>query len=196
MGPRSNAGAYHTCALVAAGAVKCWGGNSSGQLGDGTNTVSTTAVDVTGVVGATAIDAGVFHTCALVAGGTVKCWGDNFNGQLGDGTNTNSAIPVDVTGVAGATAVTAGALSHLRSDGRRDRQVLGRQRHRPAGRRRPTPPRSLPVDVTRVGDATAVAAGDWNTCALMAGGTVGCWGMNTDGQLGNGTQRRLEPRST
>jgi alpha-tubulin suppressor-like RCC1 family protein len=40
------AGFNQSCAVVAGGAVKCWGNNSYGQLGDGTNTDSPVAVDV------------------------------------------------------------------------------------------------------------------------------------------------------
>ncbi len=90
------AGGYHACGITSSGAAYCWGGNSSGQLGNGTNTDNATPQPVSGTFAFTAIGAGFAHTCGLVAGGATYCWGDNSSGQVGDGTFNQRPSPTAV----------------------------------------------------------------------------------------------------
>lgn len=89
-------GSKHTCA-VRSGAVYCWGGGASGQLGMGDNADRAWAtVESSGLTsGVTALSAGGSSTCA-VHSGIAKCWGVNTRMQLGDGTTTSRNAPVSV----------------------------------------------------------------------------------------------------
>jgi len=191
------AGAYHTCALISDGTVTCWGNNSAGQLGTGSNTASNVPVAVTG--GAltnktvTQITAGAYHTCALISDGTVTCWGNNSAGQLGTGGTTDSNVPVAVTGGVLAnktvTQITAGD-SHtcaLISDG--TVTCWGDNGYGQLGDGGTTDS-NVPVAVTggvlAGKTVTHITAGSDHMCALISDGTVTCWGDNWVGQLGNG----------
>ena len=186
-----DAGSHHSCALMVAGGVKCWGYNLNGQLGDGSREVlSRIPVDVSGLAGGVvAISAGGGHTLAMMTDGSVKAWGCNCLGQVGDGSTVDRDLPVDVKGLtSSASAITAGdghscaltveggVLCWGDSGGKLGNATINANFS-------VTP---VTVDGLATG-AIAVAAGGIGTCALTSAGGVLCWGDNTYGGIGNGT---------
>ena len=51
-------------------------------------------------------------------------------------------------------------------------------------------PALAPQDVVGINDAIDVTSGVTHSCAIRKGGSVMCWGVNTFGQLGDGTMQR------
>ena len=152
-----NTAGTHTCAVSSAGAVKCWGYNGSGQLGQGNSTnvsddgsptiASLTAVSiwspgVTSTIAAT----GYLYTCALSSGGAVKCWGLHSYRRLGWSSPTQVGDDGDPT-ILSITAINFGWSS---------------------------------------GVTTAITVGNEFACALSSANAIKCWGRNNYGQLGQG----------
>lgn len=182
-------GATHSCANFS-GEGYCWGEDSFGQLGDGGNTLSYSALQVSGfTANVTALSAGFAHTCGLQNSGAF-CWGDNSVGELGDSTNNDSNTPVAVTGLAaGVMKVASGTGTSCAVLASGAAMCWGINTSGQLGDGTAVPFSNAPVmaiaaNATDI--ASAVADNPGHTCALVSGG-VKCWGLNTYGQLGDGT---------
>ncbi|HVW28652.1 MAG TPA: protease pro-enzyme activation domain-containing protein [Polyangiaceae bacterium] len=164
-------GYNHMCALLATGAVRCWGyngygqagpvnvGDQNGNIGDSSGEMEAMATEGDFSLGTGAspvgVDASTYKSCALLADGRIKCWGYNIYGQLGLGTGTyNNYLGYNTADMGNNLATTK----------------LGGNR-----------------------SALAVASGDNFNCAILENGPVKCWGKNDAGQLGVGD---TNPRGT
>jgi alpha-tubulin suppressor-like RCC1 family protein len=133
------------------------------------------------------VAAGGGHTCAVRRSGKVLCWGENGPGTLGNGTNTDSTTPTPVIGLSDAIAIASGngfSCAIRRLGGTVDCWGLN---HAGALGNGTTTNSNVPVPVSGVTNAMAIAAGDEHACALISGGAIQCWGQNGDGELGNGS---------
>ena len=181
----------HTCAIRDDGALVCWGFNNAGQVGNGTFTTPITSPAlVTNLPNAVvSVSAGSNHTCGVTINNAVVCWGSNSQFQLGNSA-ANSATPVGVSGLNNVVAVAAGGAhscaillsGSVMCWGSNSAGQLG------AGVDPSVMARSAaPVLVSHLANVRAISAGTSHTCALVANGTVKCWGSNDNGQLGNGS---------
>jgi alpha-tubulin suppressor-like RCC1 family protein len=186
------AGYGHLCALLSTGHIECWGVGSYGDLGNGAKEGSSVPVAVSEIANATAVSVSDSGTCALLSTGHIDCWGYGLNGELGNGTFGESTTPVEVSGVTNATAISAGDQDVCARLTTGSIECWGRNNYGQLGDGTDTGPEKClgqgcsdkPVAVSEVTNATAVSSSYLDTCALLSGGDVDCWGANEAGHLG------------
>jgi alpha-tubulin suppressor-like RCC1 family protein len=141
------------------------------------------------------ISAGRDNTCTVLSSGSIQCWGLNVCGQLGNGTTANSVLPVAVSGITNAVAVAAGENHNCAVLSSGSIQCWGVNGCGQLGNDTgggdcnvtcTAMDSSVPVSVSGITNAIAVAGGSSHTCAVLSTGSVQCWGHNGCGQLGNG----------
>jgi len=155
-------GAFHTCALLTSGAVRCWGLAVDGQLGLGnTNNIGDNelpssvlpvafAALANGAFTPAQVLAGERHTCVRSSSNVIRCWGAAANGELGYGTTTSNI---------GDNELVSGILTAVQGLGTPISLALGSSAH--------------------------------HTCAILATGAIRCWGLGTSGQLGYGNTNNI-----
>ncbi|MFO0644242.1 MAG: Ig-like domain-containing protein [Polyangiaceae bacterium] len=185
-----------TCAIMDTGAVKCWGLNSRGQIGNNGTLDRQVPTDVTGLTsGITALALGDEHVCALDSGGGVQCWGRNDRGQVGNNGTLDRRVPTAVVGLSsGVAAIYAHHQQTCALMATGGVKCWGRNDHGQVGNNG-TLDRIVPTDVVGLDSGVAsLALGDGHVCALDTAGGVQCWGQNDHGQVGNNsTLDRIVP---
>ncbi|MBN8459840.1 MAG: cadherin-like beta sandwich domain-containing protein [Verrucomicrobia bacterium] len=195
------AGREHSIALCEDGTLAAWGGNSSGQLGNGALAPNSLPVAVkrTGVLSGktvVALSAGRWHSLALCSDGTVAAWGLNSSGQLGIGTTTGNLVPVQVMfgGSLASKRVAEVGCGEVFSVARfTDGSVAtwGGSGYYQLGDGTTTP-RLVPTQIPQTGvfagkSVTRISVGNEHSLALCSDGTLIGWGRSESGRLGNGS---------
>lgn len=177
-------GGLHFCGLASGGSLYCWGRNDEGQLGNGLRGGTVKLPDATRVGTETdqwhSIAAHENYTCALKTNPdnplqrTLWCWGENtkFSPPL------NTLLPTEIDGDDWDTL----ALGRWHRCGIKSDQTLQCSGDDSYDK--------LKVPAIPTGTQwTAITAGSYHTCAVRGdNGQLLCWGLNDEGQLGNGTR--------
>ena len=204
-------GSEHTCALSLDGKVKCWGDNSSGQLGVGSNVRHGELPDTMGKnlpvvnlgsnVVAKDICAGRGYSCALTSDGRVKCWGGAGNGSLGQGrrisvgsdpSQMGDALPYTDLGADFKVSSLACGEYHscaINQEGKakcwgsNGSGQLGIESNATLGLKPDDMGDHLPF-VMIDQKIKQMSLGARFSCALVSDGSIKCWGENTYGNAG------------
>jgi len=181
-----------TCAVVNNG-VQCWGAGEYGVQGNNSLGDSWVPHPVSSLGGpaadgtVTEVSAGYVHACALYKQ-SVYCWGAKNHGQLGNGEDERVLTPVTVTGLSAAKQIATGgshtcALTGDVVNGLGQVKCWGANYFGQLGDG--TQVNASLYKVAIGNGATAVAAGESHTCAIVSG-AVQCWGANGYYELGIG----------
>ena len=109
-GKDTSASGVFAMALLADGTIKAWGSNSSGQLGNNSQTNSSIPVSVLNINNAIKISTGVANGYALLSTGVLKSWGSDSTFALGTPLNILvSKVPIDCLNINGVVDISAGS---------------------------------------------------------------------------------------
>jgi alpha-tubulin suppressor-like RCC1 family protein len=188
------AGGNQNIGLLKTNVAWGWGRNNSGQVCNGataeraTEPVETKGTEVIAVAG------GENFTLMLKKNGTLVACGNNASGQLGNGTTTSSSSPVAVKKLTEITAIAAGASFGVALQANGHVWAWGADSSGQVGNATTTERVTEPVEVSGMSEAHAIAAGATFALAIKNSGKVMAWGLNSSGQLGEGST--TSPRST
>jgi alpha-tubulin suppressor-like RCC1 family protein len=142
------------------------------------------------------ISSGGNHTCAISSDNNAYCWGNNSNGQLGNNSTNTSTVPVqvDTTGVlSGKTIkqISSGGNHTCAISSDNNAYCWGNNSNGQLGNNS-TNTSTVPVQVDTTGVLSGktikqISSGGNHTCAISSDNNAYCWGLNSYGQLGNGT---------
>jgi alpha-tubulin suppressor-like RCC1 family protein len=182
----------HSCALGSTGTVYHWG-NSYADPNDVNNPKLASPNVVPGLspFRVTAVSVGAEHECVLLELGLVACWGQDSWGQLGNIATGDSLTPVPILGLNEVVAIAAGGYSTCAITAESRVQCWGKNTDGQLGNSALTAAGAVlsptVVTVDGITSATSIATGSLHACAVVADGSVRCWGSNTGGELGDGT---------
>jgi alpha-tubulin suppressor-like RCC1 family protein len=188
------AGDRFTCVRLADDSLRCFGNNAFGQIGNGASGGSVAIPTQPNGLGAVSdFDAGGAHACAIASDTKVYCWGRGSEGQVGTGNTTAIASsPQEVQrenggSLSGATAVATGGQHSCAIAGGAV-YCWGSDANGELGDDLTSANKSAAVPVAGMGSGVVeIVAGSNHTCARKTDGTAWCWGLNDQGQLGNGS---------
>ncbi|PPD53658.1 MAG: hypothetical protein CTY12_04640, partial [Methylotenera sp.] len=180
-------GSLFTIGIKYDGTLWAWGSNTLGQLGDGTTTNRSSPIQIGSLTDWKQISGGNNHVAALKTDGTLWAWGSNNFGQFGNGTTTSTSSPIQIGSLDAWLYISAGnsTTSLIKKDG--SLWVCGYNGVGQLGDGTTTN-RSSPVQVGSLTDWKQVSmGGGYSTLAIKSNGTLWGWGLNSFGEVGNGT---------
>lgn len=173
----------HACAVLADTTVRCWG--TSGLLGHNALLDALTPIQVPGITDAKAIDVwewDAIESCAILLGGRVDCWKPSYE----HGSSKQFDRKRRLQWASGSSSFGRGAQTDQNWGFSIACAVLKTRTVRCNGNWSDWPKVRV-RDIAGTRRAQVVAVGNYSGCALLATGSVKCWGRNDLGQLGDGT---------
>lgn len=198
----------HGCGIMTSGEAACWGRGTEGQLGDGSGASSASPVLVGGTAALVTVDAGFFHSCGLTGLGEPFCWGSAAGGTFGDGrTSPSSSLPVPAGGGLTLDEIRAGTQYSCGREADGTAYCWGFWNHVVGQHGTGTLTNSsgssdnFPVPLAGNVSFAELNIHAHNTisgvnCGLTSSGDVYCWGLDSNGQVGNGPGADVCPNAT